>query len=1215
MFAFKKEIPQNNNASLVFVNRPIDEEKDDIVGFSSQVSTICESIKDGATMIGVVADYGTGKSSLTELLAKTVKRKPFKYPMPININMWDCLQITNSVPKETKPEHEVSELTKTFLYQMACGNDRSHRFSSYINKRLSKNYGNISFSVSSRKFWWWFIGSVLSYTVYAVCSQDRINFRSVINNEIVLDLLKFCRTFCPVFLVLAVIMLIPGIIDTCVAFSHWKEVTPRDTEINDVFDVYQSIVRHIKPRKRKKQIIIIEDLDRVVEKSVIIGFLKELYRFQNLTKPYADRFAFVVSIKPESQLNNVGKNIVIDDKNAYSKLFDTIVSLKPIHYDDYDSLLLKLINGDPDKKQRLENIIGEEINDNILPESFIWIKTGQNLSLRDLKDRLNHAIMIMSSRKSYKVKTDVSFEACAAVTYLESQYPKEYYWLIDHEKDFAELMKKSVEIINTDKVQQAQNKLADEIKKIFKDISGNPNSDFVSDLCHLIYKGTFNYDFRMYFYTYPKGSHIKTTEERELCDMLLMPMRYHNYDDIDNLAETVYADGDDNIVTSTLKGLEIYPEAIIMNSTLLRVACNISWSKVADTIDKCVIKSDLSDKYAIGFWTKLHNLQFGEMSELMKKIKTLLIDGLTTTDRMIRTRRQIIKAFDKDILCFSQLFDQNNSSYIPLISEEEISLINDVAVSIQLIDTDNLSISAFGYISKLLCFEKLACIYDTEFQKAISVLKEYVALNPANLAEVLLSFMDINLYADDEFFEKVCLDCEQDRIAQYVNKLDAEKLSDKYLGKIDDLGFSEGLSERIITVLAEKKLYYTVLLSCAKAKDFSPIEHHLDNKDELINACKAVWKADSNSFYAIRWQLCMTCKDNRYDSLFFDDFPMISKQEYVAIDDNKKAIKYINTVSAKPENYSSLLPTIYAKDYSNEELVFLFDWLFNTVNSDIPLDSTVFDSIVDKMDFKVLNIRNLGETDRETVYALVEPAFERNNLSYSERLDKLNCLVPSVEKKMTDDEGSLDEYFALIQKLDEFTSFSLKYLSEHYIDISLSDKLSRKLKENEDYENYITTSVLRKNNMIIDADVQYDKYVNVYLNVPQMYEIMSDHWDFLEGLQTETHLDRIFKSSRKDELIPPMYKVPQHKEFFCFMLSDRFDDGVKKAYLVDMGEFASDIDSSAFKNLICTKEHIELLGNKDIYWKIRNNFKHKTEKAVFSRKWKERWGSKISLDD
>ena len=45
---------------LVFINKPIEDSKHDIVGFSTQIDTICEAIKDGSTMIGVVANYGTG---------------------------------------------------------------------------------------------------------------------------------------------------------------------------------------------------------------------------------------------------------------------------------------------------------------------------------------------------------------------------------------------------------------------------------------------------------------------------------------------------------------------------------------------------------------------------------------------------------------------------------------------------------------------------------------------------------------------------------------------------------------------------------------------------------------------------------------------------------------------------------------------------------------------------------------------------------------------------------------------------------------------------------------------------------------------------------------------------------------------------------------------------------------------------------------------------
>lgn len=58
------------------------------------------------------------------------------------------------------------------------------------------------------------------------------------------------------------------------------------------------------------------------------------------------------------------------------------------------------------------------------------------MTVRDLKDRLNHAIMIMSSRQEYRSTSAVTFEACAAVTYLESQYPKDYGHLIQNEQKF-----------------------------------------------------------------------------------------------------------------------------------------------------------------------------------------------------------------------------------------------------------------------------------------------------------------------------------------------------------------------------------------------------------------------------------------------------------------------------------------------------------------------------------------------------------------------------------------------------------------------------------------------------------------------------------------------------------------------------------------------------------------------------------------------------------
>lgn len=160
---------------------------------------------------------------------------------------------------------------------------------------------------------------------------------------------------------------------------------------------------------------------------------------------YSENFVFVVSIKTETLLK---PNSATED-NVYTKVFDTVISLKPIHFDDYDSVLLKLVDNNPKQKAELQRLIKSEIKDT-LPQSFKWIKKGENLTLRDLKDRLNHAIAIMLSIKSknYQVSTAANFEACTAIAYFESHYPKEYYKLIKNEAGFASFMRTTPEIIN-----------------------------------------------------------------------------------------------------------------------------------------------------------------------------------------------------------------------------------------------------------------------------------------------------------------------------------------------------------------------------------------------------------------------------------------------------------------------------------------------------------------------------------------------------------------------------------------------------------------------------------------------------------------------------------------------------------------------------------------------------------------------------------------------
>ena len=384
-------------APIVFVNNPVKDSGLDVIGFDAQVETLQDAIDGGATMIGVIADYGTGKSSMTELLCNNFVKKG--HPKPIKINMWDSLTQLNLKNNATG----ISNLTKSFLFQLANG--KGSTFSGYINKLLSNNYGNISFASSNP--WRFAIFAIIAGLFYGLHLMAKVSGTGVMAHlpewlKWIKVVTPFIKALSPWFLVSAIASLLLGLVKLSIVFSHWKMPSRREVEINDVFDTYRVIAQKLTPVcKNKKQLVFIDDLDRINDKKTIIAFLKELYRFQDSITKNKDRIVFIISVKPESELINNQDNltttngsVILDTSPVYPKVFDTTLFLKPIHFDDYDSILLRLIKSAPKKKKTLEELIEKEIEKS-LPYSSRWIKHGTNLTLRDLKDRLNDAIAIM----------------------------------------------------------------------------------------------------------------------------------------------------------------------------------------------------------------------------------------------------------------------------------------------------------------------------------------------------------------------------------------------------------------------------------------------------------------------------------------------------------------------------------------------------------------------------------------------------------------------------------------------------------------------------------------------------------------------------------------------------------------------------------------------------------------------------------------------------
>lgn len=1220
-----KEIGNNNDTlsndeipPVVFVNKPITDEGKDIVGFSNQVNTICSAIDSGATMIGIIADYGTGKSTMTSLLSEKIEKEPYKYPRPVQINMWDCLR--DDINNESSERKEISDITKTFVYQLAGAKDRKGRFSSFINKRLSRNYGNISLSVGGFKYWWRFLIAALLYIGYAIFSNSSIKAPEFLKIDWIINTARFCRIVSPIFLVAAVAFLIWGIIDTYIVFSHWKTQNTREAETNDVIDAYASVINHIKPSKNSKRIFIIEDLDRIDNKETILGFLKELYRFQNSTKKYSDRFVYIISIKPEYLLKDKRKRSGTKDdnktiKSLYSKVFDVIIPLKTIHYDDYDSIISSLLNSEPEKKKELEEIIGVPITDSSLPEVFYWIKKGQNLTLRDIKDRLNQAILIYTTRKSYKTKTSVTFEACAAVTYLEVTYPNDFATLVNDEESFSQLMSESVKIFNNhpNKIEAAE----DLKKQADIHFPGKFSSSlFVEELCQLINDGIFNYDYRMYFYTYPKNSYIKTTEERRLCDMLLVPSRFSDYNILEDITDAVYEKGDDNIVTETMRKLDYFPEVILHNKTLLKVACEIDFNKTCNAIPNLFFKKEYEESVIFRFLCYLHEVEVNNRTDIIAFISDLIClafsnsvknsywTSINQKERAMLLRKCMVKAFKNDILCFSGAFLASDSA--PQISKEEIDTIDDPDVSVRLINKDKLTKENYLYLSELIIKQKLS---GQAFEDALSIVREFIKMEPEGYQGFVLEFLTINKLAEFDIFHKVVGNCEKERVCNYINLLGIEKLTSEFYADIDNIGFEEGLSTEVLIGMAEIKLFNSVLLHSSKSNDYSIIDSYLGDKDSILTSCEWVNENLPDSIISIRKHLCIDQNNKDYSNLFHRPYPLITNDEYTAIVDTDTAIDAIEPHSVNLDNYMELVDAIARRNYENDSTIRLFRQMFDPdYQSDcIVKHSDLFASIVTHIDYKSINLRKLDEESRETIYGLINEGFDYAEIEPIEQIRALGCLIPSLEKEISDNDK---EYGLLIREINEFTSYTLSWLKDNYIRNSLSKELSDELKRNGDYPNYITTSVLRDGKMIIDNSFSINNYIYVYINVPEMFDIMCDHWEFLESIEKEEYLNMLHKSDEGNRLIYPFDKVHQNEDIISFIFAGYFNEDEKRNYILNIGEFSSDKAAKIFLTKLVRPQNIDLVNSIKGYWHVRNRLPSNM-KGYFTKKWKERWEGEL----
>lgn len=525
-----QKTPNYDNNPIIFQNKPIDCDEKDIFDFSYQKKVLNVAIDADSRIVGIIGDYGTGKSSITKLLEDDRKEQGDKV---ININLWDQFKKKkenqdNKIEKVDDGDAVSQSLMKSFLYQLAFANDlKNIGFAKYINARFNKNNGRIGFSVATKKSFLILGGAAVCFLLYffigslGIKSDILTNFSKLRSIDCYQRFLFFSFILHYLLLGLGGAFLLWAVICAAPVFTSWKSEGGYVPGNSDIYEIYLLILQKLKKSvKKKKCIILIDDLDRTADKDVVVTFLKEIYRCIHLIPEEIQKhFVFLVSLKAESMLNLLSeKEDNSDFENVYSKIFDYTLNIKQIHHENYRDVVLELLEQEKESIEHLFKAVTQktDVGQNEIVEIFLyklkWIYSDENVTIRELKERLNETFLLYQTLLARQYEdTTVDLEKCAAVIFLKRKYEKEYHEILSKEKDFATLIR------NCNKHRYDDTELSKSISesKFFS------KKEIEASLLEMIRDGVIEDDFSMYFYSYPKNCYIKTFVEKEVFDALI----------------------------------------------------------------------------------------------------------------------------------------------------------------------------------------------------------------------------------------------------------------------------------------------------------------------------------------------------------------------------------------------------------------------------------------------------------------------------------------------------------------------------------------------------------------------------------------------------------------------------------------------------------------------------------------------------------------------
>lgn len=733
---------------IIFQNKPITSEEKDLFDYSYQKQVLESAIENDARIIGIVGDYGTGKSSITKLLEKSRKKK---LDTIVNINLWGQF---------SEDFKDNNSLIKSFLFQLAYANKkRNSHFAQYINARFNKNNGKIGFSIATRKIFFllffaaifillFFTFNSITITVPSITEKDKFINASIW--EQILAVLSYGRY---ILLVIGFSFVTWAAGVAAPTFTTWKSEGNYTPDNSDYYEIYLRIIKrlinvpfpkiiHWIFRKiiNKKFIIFIDDLDRTSNKQIVVEFLKEIYKYLHLLPDSLQkRLVFIISLKSESLLKLTNTELdAADRNNIYSKIFDYTLSIKQIHNENYRDIVENLLEQEKKAIISLNKKCNNEIaNEKSLIKKVVaelkWIYFDENLTIREIKERLNETFLLYQTllHRNYE-NPSIQLQKCAAVVYLKRKYSAEYDELLTKEKEFAKLIRECNKVIDEN-----------EKEKIFSE--NVEELTIPDDLKQMIFSGDIEDDFSMYFYNYPKNSYVKNSKEKELFDALVHDDEsFINKDDSDEIIKEIIEKKNGKVIDEAFDKYlqETLPEIIFYNESLFCYIIKRFEKKRLLIIE--VIKKEVAD-FLSDLSRPLDHLNMVLPFDTSNSFREQLTSGVISQIKevLIHNPREAIEIVRNRMI---EVLQDNIKYLIPLYTEETLPLIS--INTFNSISSDEIRESILKSFS-----DNQIQIFDKQIIDITSDAIETVLFNRKCIISILLKHVDDNTLGSFNFTE------------------------------------------------------------------------------------------------------------------------------------------------------------------------------------------------------------------------------------------------------------------------------------------------------------------------------------------------------------------------------------------------------------------------------------------------------------------------------